>query len=74
MERLKAALETLDEDISRLEDKLDHEAAIRLLDGKKQADLLKASRGRETAVLAVAQKVAVRLDQTIDRVQHVLRD
>jgi hypothetical protein len=77
MEKLKSALENLDAALDRLEDKIglntksqtDQHDLLR-----KQTELLKVSRSREASVLAVAQKVAARLDQTISRVEQVLRD
>lgn len=74
MHRLKAALERLDEKISELEEKLGVETVARQELFQKQAEQLKASRTREAGVLAVAQKVATRLDQTIQHVERVLRD
>ena len=74
MNRLKSALERLDETISTLEDRVGIDAAMRQDHQKKQAELLKQSRLREAQVLAVAQKVATRLDQTIQHVERVLKD
>ncbi len=73
MKRLKAALEKLDETISDLEDKVGVDKDVRTKAQKKQADLIKQSRSRETGVLAVAQKVALRLDQTIEHVEKILK-
>jgi hypothetical protein len=74
MKRLRNALEDLDEEISVLEDKIGIETGERISALKKQADLLKMSRQREVTVLAMAQKVAARLDHAIQHVEHVLRD
>lgn len=74
MERLKNSLEDLDETISELEDKIGLDNGERQNALKKQADLLKQTRTREASVLAVAQKVASRLDQAIHHVEQVLRD
>ncbi|HUY68368.1 MAG TPA: hypothetical protein VMV79_03610 [Alphaproteobacteria bacterium] len=74
MERLKRTLEALDEEISALEDRIGLNQDERHNASKKQADLAKQSRAREAAVLAVAQKVAARLDQTINHVEHIIRD
>ncbi len=74
MQRLKAALEHLDEAISSLEDKVLLDSVGRQQNNKKKAELLKTSRLREMHVLATAQKVAARLDQTIHHVEHILRD
>lgn len=74
MQRIKDALEQLDEMISSLEDRVRLDAAMQRDGLKKQAEALRTSRTRETQVLAVAQKVASRLDQTIQHVEHVLRN
>lgn len=73
MESLKNALELLDEAISDLEDKIGLDASARFEAHKKHIDALKQSRSREASALAVAQKVASRLDQTIDHVEVILR-
>lgn len=73
MKRLKAALEMLDETISDLEDRVGVDAVARAESQKKQAELLKLSRAREANVLAVTQKVALRLDQTIEHVEKLLK-
>lgn len=74
MERLKNALEKLDETISDLEDRVGLDAAQRKKNQKKQAEILKLSRAREANILAVAQKVGLRLDQTIDHIENVLKN
>lgn len=74
MERLKNALEKLDETISDLEDKVGLDAISRMENQKKQAEIIKLSRMREASILAVAQKVALRLDQTIEHVETVLKN
>ena len=74
MNRLKAALEKLDETISLLEDKVGVDAGARAEAQRKHTEWMKQSRAREAAVLAVAQKVALRLDQTIEHVEKVLKD
>ncbi len=73
MKRLKIALERLDESISDLEDKIGIDASVRLENQKKQAELIKMSHAREAGTLAVAQKVALRLDQMIERVETVVK-
>jgi len=73
MKRLKSALEKLDETISDLEDKVGLDSAGRQESQKKLADIMKQNRAREAGVLAVAQKVALRLDQTIDHVEKILK-
>ncbi len=74
MQRLKAALENLDETITALEDRVLADNAQRIDHHRKQNEVLRISRTRETNVMAVAQKVAARLDQTIQHVEQVLRD
>jgi len=74
MKRLKTALEDLDEEISILEDRVGVDNGERQTALKKQAEMLKQSRTREAGVLAVAQKVAARLDKAIQHAEHVLRD
>jgi len=74
MKRLKTALENLDEEISALEDRVGIESGARQTTLKKQTELLKQSQKREAGVLAIAQKVAARLDQTINHVEQILRD
>lgn len=74
MQRLKEVLEQLDEEITALEEKIGVTTHQQLESRRRYEDLLKQSRGREAAVLAVAQKVASRLDRTIAQVEQVLRD
>ncbi len=70
MDRLKQSLEAFDDVIFKLEDS---QAAHR--EGlKKQTELLKDSRSREANVLAMAQKVAARLDQAIEHVERIVRN
>ena len=73
MQRLKQKLEELDEAIFALEDKIGLENNTRREASKKQTDSIKQIRSREATVLGVAQKVAARLDQTIEHVENVLR-
>lgn len=73
MKRLKTALEKLDETISDLEDKVGLDAAHRAESQKKLAEIMKQGRAREANIMAVAQKVALRLDQTIDHVEKILK-
>ena len=72
MERLKQALEDLDEAIFALEDRLVLETSARRDAAKKQADMVKQARAREAEVLAMSQKLAARLDHTIEHVERVL--
>lgn len=74
MQRLKSALEQLDEEISILEDRIGVSRDVQQEARRRYEDMLKQSKGREAAVLAVAQKVASRLDRTIAQVEQVLRD
>ena len=74
MERLKSSLEDLDETISELEDKIGLTAGAQQDSLRKQGELLRQARTREATVLATAQKVAARLDQTINHVEQILRD
>ena len=74
MKRLKNSLEELDEEISALEERVGLDNGSRLTNLKKQSELVKQSQRREANVLAIAQKVAARLDQTIQHVEQILRD
>ena len=74
MERLKQALEALDEAIFALEDKIGHDGANRRETIKRQGDIFKQSRVREAEILATTQKVAARLDHTIEHVERILRN
>ncbi len=74
MQRLKTALEQLDEMITALEDRIGLDASVRKEAMKKSEEQLKQSRAREAQVLAVAQKVAARLDKAIEHVEHVVRN
>ncbi len=74
MNNLKAALERLDETISDLEDKVGIDAKTRSLAQKKQADLMKQTEARQAGTFAVAQKVALRLDQAIGHVEKILKN
>jgi hypothetical protein len=74
MKRLKEALENLDDAISFLEDQIGSDITTRRDLKKKDQELLKLSRAREASVLAVAQKVAARLDHTIDHVDSIIRN
>jgi hypothetical protein len=72
MEKLRQALEELDEAIFALEDKMALDAANRRETVKRQGDIAKQSRLREVEVLAITQKVAARLDHTIEHVERIL--
>lgn len=74
MERLKQALEDLDEAIFALEDKVALVAADRSETLKRQNDIFKKSREREVEILATTQKVAARLDHTIEHVERILHN
>lgn len=73
MDRLKEALESLDDVISELEDKVGLDATARKQELKNQIEMMKVSRNREANTLALAQKVASRLDDTIHHVESILR-
>ncbi len=73
MQRLKQKLEELDELLFALEDKVGIDSSHRREASKKYNDLLKQLRAREAGVMAVAQKVASRLDQSIEHVENILR-
>ncbi|MDP9127337.1 MAG: hypothetical protein M3N08_03620 [Pseudomonadota bacterium] len=73
MDRLKNKLEALDEAIFALEDKVGLSHSSQQEATKKQIEQLKESRAREAKVLAAAQKVASRLDQTIEHLENALR-
>ena len=73
MERLKNALEALDETIFDLEHKVGIEKTSYRETVKKQTEIVKQIRTREASLMAVTQKVAARLDQAINHVEHILR-
>lgn len=73
MEQLKTALEQLDETITDLEVKVGVDAGNREASHKKMEDIIKQSRVREGNVMGTAQKVALRLDQTIEQVEKILK-
>lgn len=61
MERLKQALEDLDEAIFALEDKVSFDAAQNRRETmKRQTEIFKQGRQREIEILATTQKVAAR--------------
>lgn len=74
MERLKSALEILDEAISELEDKIGIDISTRQQSYKNSIEMLKMGKAREAKVLSVAQKVASRLDDAIEHVETILRN
>lgn len=74
MERLKQALEDLDEAIFALEDKVGFDATNRRETLKRQNEIFKQNRQREVEILATTQKVAARLDHTIEHVERILRN
>jgi hypothetical protein len=74
MERLKHALEDLDEAIFALEDKISFDVANRRETLKRQTEIFKQNRQREVEILATTQKVAARLDHTIEHVERILRN
>jgi hypothetical protein len=74
MERLKQALEDLDEALFALEDKIELKTANWRETVKRQTEIFKQSRAREVEILATTQKVAARLDHTIEHVERILRN
>jgi len=74
MERLKQALEELDEALFALEDRVALVTADRSETLKKQNEIFKKSREREVEILATTQKVAARLDHTIEHVERILHN
>lgn len=73
MERLKNALEALDETIFDLEHKVGIEKNSYRETVKKQSEIVKQIRTREAGLMAVTQKVASRLDQAIEHVERIIR-
>ncbi len=73
MERLKNAMEALDETIFDLEHKVGLQKSTYRDTFKKQSELFKEIRAREANMMAVTQKVASRLDQAISHVENILR-
>jgi hypothetical protein len=74
MQRLQSSLAMLDQRIAELEQSLEVRQDNFRQHVAKQSEALKTSRAREANALALAQKIAARLDQAIERVEHVLRD
>jgi hypothetical protein len=72
MERLKQALEDLDEAIFALEDRLSADSVNRRETLKRQSEIFKQGRAREAEILSVTQKVAARLDHTIEHIERIL--
>ena len=73
MERLKQALEDLDEAIYALEDRLSFDTVNRRETIKRQTEIFKQSRAREAEILSVSQKVAARLDHSIEHIERILQ-
>ncbi len=73
MKRLMQAMEELDEAIFALEDKVSLDASNRREKAKRQAEIAKQAHIREVEVLGMTQKVAARLDHTIEHVERILR-
>jgi hypothetical protein len=74
MQRIPPALAALNQRLAMLEDTLTvrHEQVQHQV--QQQQEALRHSRAREANALALAQKVAARLDHAIARVECVLRD
>lgn len=73
MERLKIAMEDLDEAISVLEEKVGIDRVQRQDTHRKAMEALKTSKAREAQILSISQKVAARLDSAIEHVEHILK-
>jgi len=74
MQRLPTALAVLDQRLSELEGTLVARQGHFQQQLSQQSEALRHSRAREANALALAQKIAARLDHAIARVEHVLRD
>ncbi len=74
MQRIPSALAAIDERISDLEETLAVRQDNMRHQLQQQHDALRHSRAREANAVALAQKIAARLDHAIARVEHVLRD
>ncbi len=74
MQRLQASLALLDQQINALEQTIEVRQDNVRQQMQQQTEALKTSRAREANALALAQKIAARLDRAIERVEHVLRD
>lgn len=74
MQRLQTSLALLDERILELEQSIEVRQDNVRHQVQHQTEALKTSRAREANALALAQKIAARLDRAIERVEHVLRD
>ncbi len=73
MTKLRTALEDLDKALFGLEDEIYGDTEARREMVRKHAETLKQARAREAEVLSIAQKVAARLDRSIDQVETMLR-
>jgi hypothetical protein len=74
MQRLRTTLEQLYGEIERAGQSLTAQQEKQRQELAKQAEALKVSRGREANALALAQKVASKLDHAIERSERILRD
>ncbi|UEM05526.1 hypothetical protein JL101_008845 [Skermanella rosea] len=74
MDRLKAALESLDVAIDQLDAALDRREARRIAERDELARALEAARTAEAEAKGVADTVSARLDTAIGRLQTVLED
>lgn len=73
MQRLQSSLALLDERINELERTIEVKQDNIRQQVQQHNEALKTSRAREANALALAQKIAARLDRAIERVEHVLR-
>ncbi len=74
MQRLQTSLALLDERIAELERSVAASQGNIRRQTQSQIEALKTSRSREANALALAQKIAGRLDRAIERVESVLRN
>jgi hypothetical protein len=74
MDRLKAAMESLDMAIDQLDAALDRRDARHVAERDERARAWEAARAAEAEAKGVADTVSARLDTAIDRLQTVLED
>lgn len=72
MKRLRSALEDLHSDLEQLGEQQKVKQTEFERELAKQAEGLKVSRAREANAMALAQKIATKIDYTIERVERLL--
>lgn len=72
MKRLRSALEDLHSDLEQLSEQQKAKQTEFERELAKQAEGLKVSRAREANAMALAQKIATKIDYTIERVERLL--